>query len=137
MDDIILALIGGLFIGISSSMMLWGLGRITGISGIFSSATSSIQKDNLWRHSFIIGLLLGGAFMFILFPDHFFSYEISGSPLRIIIAGLLVGLGTQLGSGCTSGHGVCGISRLSKRSLIATMTFIATGIIVVGLERLL
>lgn len=133
MNTILPPLFGGLLIGVSSSLMLWGLGRITGISGIYSSILNP-SKENFWKYSFLLGLLAGGFLMYQAFPQKFFSYEISGSPLQVILAGLLVGFGTRLGNGCTSGHGVCGISRMAKRSLIATLVFMLVGIIVVGLE---
>lgn len=136
MNEFVLPLIGGLFIGVSSSLMLWGLGRITGISGIYSSVLE-VGRQNLWKYNFILGLLIGGFTMYLLFPEQFFGYKILGSPYKIILAGLLVGFGTRLGNGCTSGHGVCGISRLAKRSVVATLTFILVGMIVVGLEGLI
>ena len=136
MNQFLLPLIGGLLIGVSSSLLLWGLGRISGVSGIYSSVLS-LNKESYWRYSFILGLIFGGVLLRSLFPTALFNYEVSGSPLRIIIAGLLVGFGTRLGNGCTSGHGVCGISRLAKRSLLATITFIGVGIIVVSVEGVL
>lgn len=135
MDNVIYPLLGGILIGFSSSTMLGGLGRITGISGILSSALSRPKKEDLWRYLFILGLLLGGFLVQQLSPE-LFEYEMSSNKTRIILAGLLVGFGTRLGGGCTSGHGVCGLSRLAKRSFIATLTFIGFGILTVSLERL-
>ncbi|MAM88811.1 MAG: YeeE/YedE family protein [unclassified Hahellaceae] len=118
-------LLGGLLIGLSSVLMLWGAGRIAGISGIFSGMLTPTQGDALWRMLFIGGMLLGG----LLWP------LLSGEPLPVdlqvswplmILAGFLVGFGARLGGGCTSGHGVCGIGRLAPRSMVATATFITT-----------
>jgi uncharacterized membrane protein YedE/YeeE len=126
--DWIYALIGGAIIGLSVSMMLLFNGRVTGISGIIGGILSPVKGDVLWRLSFIFGLILGGLTLKFLKPETF-SGEIHTEPWTLVIAGLLVGFGTLLGSGCTSGHGVCGISRLSVRSIIATTTFIAAGMI--------
>ena len=123
------ALIGGVFIGLASSLLLLFNGRIFGISGIVGGLLNPKQGDNLWRVLAIVGLLLGGL------SAHFFL----GTPLKVeteptpllLLAGLAVGFGTRIGSGCTSGHGVCGISRFSQRSILATVTFMATGILTV------
>ena len=133
MNNLLLPLVGGLLIGVSTSLMLWGLGRITGISGIYSSVLSLKQED-FWKYSFLLGLLVGSGIMYHFYKHIFFTYQIPGSTLRIILAGLLVGFGTRLGNGCTSGHGVCGIPRMSKRSILATLTFMLVGIIIVSLE---
>lgn len=126
MDAFVIPTIGGLLIGGSAVMLLLGLGRIAGISGIVWSAVSS-QPDNAWRWLFILGLLLGP---FAYHAVSGMSYPApSVQPWWVaVIGGFLVGLGVKLGSGCTSGHGVCGIGRLSMRSLVATLTFMATGI---------
>ena len=126
-------LIGGLLIGASATAMLLFLGRITGISGIVWSAVSG-QADNSWRWLFIVGLVLGP----LLYHTLSATPYPAASPLQwwhAVIGGLLVGFGVKLGAGCTSGHGVCGIGRLSSRSLIATMTFMATGIVTVYITR--
>lgn len=133
MDSFLFPLVGGLLIGASSTLMLWGLGRVTGISGIYSSIFS-LGRESLWKYSFIFGLIAGGFFMHQFYPDDFFDYQIYGSTPRVIVAGLLVGFGTRLGNGCTSGHGVCGIPRLAKRSIFATITFIIVGMLTVGIE---
>lgn len=126
-------LIGGLLIGTASVALLLLLGRIAGISGIVWGAVSA-QPDNLWRWLFIVGLVVGP-----------FAYHTAtatpypeASPLQwwhAVIGGLLVGFGVKLGSGCTSGHGVCGLGRLSLRSLVATITFMATGFATVYVTR--
>lgn len=124
---------GGALIGTAATLMLVFHGRVTGISGILSSSLFPPYKDSLWRYLFLSGLVVGGLVFKFLLPDNFLITE---RPLYIyIIAGLLVGFGTVYGSGCTSGHGVCGISRFSIRSVIATMTFIIVGIITTYLMR--
>lgn len=128
------ALIGGVIIGISVSMMLMFNGRVTGISGIINGALTPLKGDTLWRVLFVAGLILGGFTMRALNPD-VFSGSLATSTWTTVVAGLLVGFGTILGSGCTSGHGVCGISRLSPRSLVATGVFIAAGIAAVAVFR--
>ncbi len=133
-QDWINALLGGLIIGTAVSMMLLLNGRVTGISGIINGAISPQKGDTAWRWLFVAGLVFGGLTLRSLNPQVF--GESSGtSPLLTIAAGLLVGLGTIMGSGCTSGHGVCGISRFSPRSLVATITFIAAGIMTVFIFR--
>ena len=120
-------LIGGLMIGTASAIMLLGLGRIAGVSGLAARATG-ITIDGAPRPlsiAFIIGLPLGAALIALALGPIEARFE--QSLVTLIIGGLLVGFGTRLGSGCTSGHGVCGMSRLSARSLVATATFMATG----------
>jgi len=131
-DSIMFAIIGGAFIGMSAVIMLAALGRITGISGLFAQVIYQPLQfaEQQWRMLFLLGLILGPVFVHQLvgvtpppMPTN--------SPMLAIIGGLLVGFGTQVGSGCTSGHGICGISRLSVRSLIATLTFMAAGVVTV------
>ena len=136
MENVLYPLLGGILIGLSSTTMLGGLGRITGISGILGSSLSRFNLENIWRYNFLTGLILGGFFMQMLFPE-MFNYEVKGSVYKIVIAGLLVGFGTRLGSGCTSGHGVCGLARLAKRSIYATLTFILAGIVTVYIQGVL
>lgn len=124
--------IGGAIIGLGAALLLFGLGRIAGISGIFAGLLSPKAGDVLWRLAFLLGLTLGGALLFQLAPN-LFTVSLDRSSLTVVIAGLLVGFGTRMGNGCTSGHGVCGISRQSPRSIIATMTFMATGALTVYL----
>lgn len=126
-------LIGGLLIGVSAVALLALLGRIAGIAGIVWGAVSA-QPDNAWRWLFIVGLLIGTVLYHVLGGAP--QPQASSLPWwQAIAGGLLVGFGVRLGSGCTSGHGVCGIGRLSPRSLIATITFMATGIITVYVIR--
>lgn len=130
------ALIGGVLIGISASVMLGGLGRIAGISGIFMGALTGPLGEKNWRLAFVGGLLFGGVSLLIAMPE-FFNYDLKSFTVwHAIIAGLLVGFGTRMGSGCTSGHGVCGLPRLSKRSFVATMTFMFFGILTAALRGL-
>lgn len=128
------ALIGGAIIGIAVSVMLLFNGRVTGISGIINGALTPQQGDTLWRVLFIAGLVLGGFALRGLSPA-VFDGDLPTSEWTTVVAGLLVGFGTIMGSGCTSGHGVCGISRMSIRSLVSTMTFIAAGVAAVALFR--
>lgn len=128
------ALLGGVLIGISVSMMLYWNGRVTGISGIINGVLSPQKGDTQWRVFFVLGLFLGGLFLKTLKPDILASTLISET-WTVVVAGLLVGFGTIMGSGCTSGHGVCGISRMSPRSLVATGTFILAGILAVVLFK--
>jgi uncharacterized membrane protein YedE/YeeE len=122
------ALIGGAIIGLAVSLMLVFNGRVTGISGIVSGLLKPQRNDVFWRVAFLAGLLSGGFVLKVLRPDMFvLSSHVTN--FDYVIAGLLVGFGTLLGNGCTSGHGVCGISRLSMRSILATVTFISFGIL--------
>jgi uncharacterized protein len=129
------SLIGGMLIGLAASLLLAGLGRVAGISGICGGVLLGPRQERGWRTLFLLGLLLGGALFGLLIPG---SIGVSPRPLALLaIAGLLVGFGTRIGSGCTSGHGVCGVSRLAPRSIVATMTFVLTGMVTVALLRLL
>jgi uncharacterized membrane protein YedE/YeeE len=126
----ITSLCGGMLIGLSASLLLLCNGKIAGISGIVGGLLNPIQDDTVWRVLFVVGLLVGGLF-FSFFSPQVFTFSISRSPGALILAGLLVGIGSRLGNGCTSGHGVCGISRFSVRSIVATVTFMVTGIVTV------
>ena len=122
--------LGGVLIGLAAALMLLGAGRIAGVSGIAARATGigtgDMSLTSAW--GFLGGLPLGAAIAAVALGWK--APEVA-SPIVLIIAGLLVGLGTRLGSGCTSGHGVCGVSRLSQRSIVATVTFMAAGILTV------
>jgi len=131
-------LVGGALIGLAGTILLLANGRIAGISGIFggllrsgvSRSSRSSKNDLAWRAAFVAGLVLGGIVLLFALPS---AYPTSfGSSWALVgAAGLLVGFGTRFGNGCTSGHGVCGISRFSPRSLLATGTFIVTGALAV------
>lgn len=127
------SLIGGLLIGFSTLLMIRLLGKIAGISGIVGQLWSADKDDRAWRFAFVAGLLVS-PLLYALFSPLPETSVVTSTPW-IIVAGLLVGFGSRLGSGCTSGHGVCGLSRLSLRSLVATLTFMATAILVVWLLR--
>ncbi len=133
-NDWTLALLGGGLIGLSVSLMLLWNGRVTGIAGIINGTLTPQKGDTAWRWYFVGGLLTGGLILKFVYPQTLSGVEGTGI-WRVILAGLLVGFGTILGSGCTSGHGVCGISRLSPRSLVATVIFILAGIVTVTLFR--
>lgn len=121
----IASLVGGLIIGLASAL-LWILnGRVAGITGIVGEILRHVPGETRWRLAFVGGLLGGGAIMMLLRPAAF-SVPRGGSAL-LIVAGLLVGFGTRLANGCTSGHGLCGVSRLSPRSIAATCVFMAVG----------
>ena len=132
MHDFLIAFIGGLMLGLSVAGYLYVNGRIAGISGLIGQVLNSktmFKTPAIW---FLSGLILT-PFIYGLFVQP--EIELNASPLMMIVAGLLVGFGTRLGSGCTSGHGLCGISRLSKRSIIATMTFMFAGFVAVYIIR--
>ena len=129
------ALAGGALIGGAASLLLLAHGRVAGISGILGSLLQRDTTDRDWRLGFFAGLLLAGVVAAVAFPS-----AVGGTPVAlplVVIAGLLVGFGTRLGNGCTSGHGVCGISRLSKRSLVATMVFMGSAALTVLVVRAL
>lgn len=129
------ALLGGILIGLATSVLLLFNGRIAGISGIVSGLLIPTKGETAWRALFVAGLLLGGLLLLVVYPESLSAGAVR-SPPSIAAAGLLVGFGTRLGSGCTSGHGVCGLSRLSVRSLVATVTFIVAGMVTVGVTHL-
>lgn len=127
------ALAGGVLIGIAAAMFVLLNGRIAGVSGVLGGLLNPARGDVAWRMSFVLGLLIA--------PTVYGLFSV-GSPLRIdagdgalVLAGVLVGVGTRYGSGCTSGHGVCGLSRLSLRSLVATLAFMAAGFGTVFVSR--
>ena len=124
---------GGILIGSAAAFLLISNGRIAGISGILGGALAKLQGDTLWRVCFLIGLPLGA--LGIGAARGGLDIQLSASPLTLVLAGLFVGFGTQLGNGCTSGHGVCGLARGSKRSLAATLVFMASGMFTVFVVR--
>jgi len=128
--EIIKPLLGGFLIGLSASLLMLANGRIAGCSGILEGILIPKVNDFSWKSTFIIGLLFGGFIMFKLSPEQF-AIHINRSLTVIGLGGVCVGIGTHIGCGCTSGHGVCGISRLSPRSLVAVPTFIFSGAVTV------
>ncbi len=117
-------------IGLAATLLLLFNGKIAGISGILGGLLTPNSNDKMWRAIFIIGLILGGVIPSLLF-NRVLAFNLDASISTIILAGFLVGFGTRMGSGCTSGHSVCGIGRFSARSIIATLIFIFTAIITV------
>jgi len=132
--DPVLALLGGLFIGTASVLLMVLNGRIAGISGILGGALAMTADDKVWRLAFIAGLVVAPMFLGV-FGHSVPEPQMPASWLVIVAAGLLVGFGARLGGGCTSGHGVCGIARFSARSITATVMFMASAIIVVAIIR--
>ncbi len=127
------SLVGGILIGIASALFILANGRIAGISGILGGLLRPQADDVLWRLAFLLGLVVAPAVatLFIATP----APTIDASTEVLVIAGLLVGIGTRYGGGCTSGHGICGLSRLSPRSLIATLAFMGSGMAIVFIVR--
>ena len=122
-----LALAGGVLIGLSATLLLWLDGRVAGVSGIFNGVLFPAPGDVTWRLAFLVGLVAAAGLYMAFVP---------GAPVPrgdfprvgLVVAGVLVGFGTRMGNGCTSGHGVCGIARLSPRSIAAVLVFMATAI---------
>lgn len=122
------ALLGGGLIGLAAALFLLFTGRIAGISGVVGGLFSPSPGDFGWRVLFVLGLI-GGGLVAMMFAPSSLAWEVPRSLGAVAVAGLLVGFGTRLGNGCTSGHGICGLSRISRRSLVATLTFMAAGAI--------
>lgn len=127
------SLIGGVLIGTSASLLILLNGKIAGISGIVGSLLHPQRNDNFWRLAFVFGLVIAPVIYRAIHPLP--SVTVNAGSTTLIIAGLLVGIGTRYGSGCTSGHGICGISRLSPRSIAATLVFMSAGAFSVILVR--
>jgi len=128
------ALAGGLLIGLAAALLWLGNGRTAGVSGIVGGIVRPTRADLAWRSAFVVGLVLAGAVALLARPE---LIAPSPRPLAVLAcAGLLVGVGTRVGGGCTSGHGVCGLGRGSRRSLFATLTFVAAGMLTVTVVRL-
>jgi uncharacterized membrane protein YedE/YeeE len=134
-SSVLHAIVGGALIGASAALLFAANGRIAGISGVASGLVVPAKGDVAWRALFLVGMLAGGLAGAALVPGAFDASGAPGIPM-LAVSGLLVGLGARLGSGCTSGHGVCGLSRLSLRSLAATATFVGTGMLTVLVLRL-
>ena len=134
MSNIALALTGGALIGLSASLYWLSHGRIAGISGLLGGLVARHASDRGQRGAFLAGLLIAGVALYLIRPGVF--GPTNAQPLWLVaIAGVLVGYGTRLGSGCTSGHGVCGLGRLAPRSFVAVLAFMATGIFAASLLR--
>ena len=121
------ALAGGVLIGLSATLLLWLNGRVAGVSGIFNGVLFPRRGDVAWRAAFLVGLVAAAGLYIALVPGAP-QPRVDYPRASLVVAGLLVGFGTRMGNGCTSGHGVCGLGRLSMRSLAAVMTFMATAI---------
>ncbi len=131
--NLVLGFLGGMLIGLAAVLLLALNGRIAGVSGILSGAVTARDRfERSWRLLFLLGLIIGPAFYRLFFGP--LVMQIQTGLATLMAAGLLVGFGTRLGSGCTSGHGVCGIARLSPRSILATITFIISGMLTVYLK---
>jgi uncharacterized protein len=128
-----MSLLGGLIIGMAAAVLILFNGRIAGISGIFGGLFNRPRNDMAWRLSFLVGLV-GAPVLASLFGTPAIA-DIQAGWSKILIAGFLVGIGTRYAGGCTSGHGVCGLSRASVRSLVATFTFMAAGFLTVFVQR--
>jgi len=135
MHDFVLALIGGMMIGVSAVLLYILNGRVMGISGIASRLIPPVTSDWSWRVLFILGLLCAAP-LALLYSGKTPTVDIAANPLLLIVGGLLVGFGTVLGNGCTSGHGVCGLSRFSMRSAVATGIFMLCAILTVLVVKL-
>jgi uncharacterized membrane protein YedE/YeeE len=127
-------LLGGMLIGLAATLLLAFNGRIAGISGILSAVVAPLGGESFWKFAFLAGMV-AGPLVYALANGAPAPLELQTGGLGLVIAGLLVGFGTRLGSGCTSGHGICGLSRLSPRSLVATLTFMAVAAVTVFVLR--
>ena len=127
------ALIGGVLIGMAALLLLALNGRIAGISGILGGLLPPVAGDTTWRLAFIAGLMLAG--LGFTYRGDLSAIEIEADTPVLIMAGLLVGIGTRIGSGCTSGHGICGVGRLSPRGMVATAIFVGVGMVTVFIAR--
>lgn len=128
-----MSLAGGILIGLSAALFVLFNGRIAGISGILGGLLQWPKGDIAWRTAFLLGLI-GAPLVYSLFAP-LPAVRVDAGSVTLVVAGLLVGIGTRYGAGCTSGHGVCGISRLSPRSLVATAAFMAAGFATVFIVR--
>jgi uncharacterized membrane protein YedE/YeeE len=127
------SLAGGLLLGVAAAIFILVHGRILGVSGIVGGLLPPATGDWAWRLTFVAGVLAAPLlYQLVATPA---AVRIDAEPVMIVVAGLLVGIGTRYGSGCTSGHGICGLSRLSPRSVVATVTFMAAGFVTVFVVR--
>lgn len=128
------ALIGGILIGGAAGVLLWLNGRIAGISGIFNGLLTPLRGETAWRALFVIGLIAGAALYALANPGGY-TPRVGFSVPLLALGGFLVGFGTRMSGGCTSGHGVCGLGRLSPRSMVATVVFVLTAMVTVFVVR--
>jgi uncharacterized membrane protein YedE/YeeE len=130
------ALEGGMLIGLAAALLVLFIGRIMGVSSILDGAVFGIHEgqERVWRLSFVVGVVLS-PWLWLLIVGRFPEFHSEGGTFRLILAGLLVGFGTRLGMGCTSGHGICGLSRFSRRSIVATLIFMSFAIFTVSVVR--
>lgn len=126
-QEAVIALSGGVLIGISATVLLAFNGRVAGISGILEGILPPSDENTKWRAVFLLGMILTGLLFIPILPEAFTT--ISRPTWLVVLAGLLVGIGTRMGNGCTSGHGVCGMAQFSKRSFAAVGVFLATGML--------
>jgi len=124
------ALAGGAMIGLAAAGLWWLLGRLAGVSGIIGGAFSLRWSEISWRLAFLAGLLASGLLAIWLVPGKV-QFDLPAGLHQVVLAGVLVGIGTQVGGGCTSGHGICGVSRLSVRSIVAVLLFMAAAMVTV------
>ena len=130
------SLSGGIILGVASALFILMNGRVLGISGILGGLLPPKAGDTFWRLAFLAGMFASPWIFLLLAPTEFITTpQIDADLVMLVIAGLLVGIGTRYGSGCTSGHGVCGLSRMSPRSLVATLSFMAAGFLTVYVVR--
>jgi uncharacterized membrane protein YedE/YeeE len=130
------SLSGGIILGVASALFILMNGRVLGISGILGGLLPPKSGDTFWRIAFLAGMFASPWVFITLAPAEFITTpQIDADTVLLVIAGLLVGIGTRYGSGCTSGHGVCGLSRMSPRSLVATLSFMAAGFLTVYVVR--
>lgn len=129
------SLAGGIVLGLAAALFILINGRVLGISGILGGMVFPRPGDSTWRLSFLLGMLAAPVTLGLLAPELMVAPRIEASHVTVVVAGLLVGLGTRYGSGCTSGHGVCGLSSLSPRSLVATLAFMCAGFATVYVAR--
>jgi uncharacterized membrane protein YedE/YeeE len=134
MSHWLIALMGGISIGLAATLLLWLDGRIAGISGITAGVLMPTRGDVAWRVAFLLGLIGAAGLYMTWVPGADMPRSDFARPL-LLLSGLLVGFGTALGNGCTSGHGVCGLGRLSRRSFVAVLTFMATALVTTYLVR--
>ena len=135
-EAVIMAIIGGALIGLSASLLLFTTGRVAGISGVLGELLNPSATSKQWRILFLFGLFFAGSLGAAFMPEQI-QIPKEHSLVALVAAGLLVGFGTRLGNGCTSGHGICGLSRFSKRSFVAVLTFMASGFITATTIQLL